>query len=171
MDIPLDIVKKEWSKAKGMKEITFLAKYYGIYRDIFGGEEFKPLVWLDITFDSNPVHRGNILEPAKVSFSSYSTKHNSSDLLTTYLLCYNLSLLSKNAKSMGGSMILFHMHLNDIFIANFCYQLVLASFYFQCLKRPAVHFTSALDKYHTLMMLNPEGCWPCANAEVLHWML
>ena len=72
MEIPLDKVKKEWSTTKGLKEVAFLARYYAIFRDIFDGEEFKPVVWLDITYGSNSVHRGNILEPAKVSLITYS---------------------------------------------------------------------------------------------------
>ena len=67
MKIPLETVKKEWSRTKGLKEVAFLAKYYGIFRDVFAGEEFKPFVWMDIDFDISPVHRGNIMGPAKVS--------------------------------------------------------------------------------------------------------
>ena len=71
MEIPLDEVKKEWSTTKGLKEVAFLAKYYAIFRDIFDGEEFKPLVWLNIAYGNDSVHRGNIIEPAKVSLIIY----------------------------------------------------------------------------------------------------
>lgn len=64
--VPLETVKKEWIIAKGLKEVFFLAKYYAIFRDIFGGEEFKPAVWMDINFTDTAVHRGNMIEPAKV---------------------------------------------------------------------------------------------------------
>ena len=63
------MVKKEWSVTKGLKEVAYLAKYYAIFRDIFGGKEFMPAVWLDVHYNKDSVHRGNILEPAKVGIS------------------------------------------------------------------------------------------------------
>ncbi len=65
--IPLSTVKDEWVKTRGLREVSFLAKYYGIFRDIFGGKEFKPSVWLDVDFENQKSHRGNIIEPAEVS--------------------------------------------------------------------------------------------------------
>lgn len=66
MKVPLETVRREWCVAKGLKEVAFLGKYHGIFRDIFGGEEFKPHVWLAINYDERAVHRGNIINPSEV---------------------------------------------------------------------------------------------------------
>ena len=66
--IPLSTVKEEWSKNKGLKEVAFLAKYYGIFRDVFKGCDFQPSIWLDVNFENKAVHRGNILKPSEVTF-------------------------------------------------------------------------------------------------------
>ena len=64
--IPLDKVKGEWSKTRGLKEVAFLAKYYGIFRDLFDGKEYQPNIWLDIEYQNVFAHRGNIIAPSEV---------------------------------------------------------------------------------------------------------
>ncbi|XP_065064199.1 large ribosomal subunit protein mL38-like [Rhopilema esculentum] len=103
--IPLDKVKEEWSKTRGLKEVAFLAKYYGIFRDLFDGKEYQPNIWLDIEYQNVFAYRGNIIAPS------------------------------------------------------------------ECIKRPQVTFEASGENLHSLLLVNPEGCHPCANAEVLHWMI
>eukprot|EP00794_Sanderia_malayensis_P018626 gene18626-20504_t len=103
--IPLDAVKSEWQKTRGLREVEFLAKYYGIFKDIFKEKHFTPTVWLDVSFQNAIVHRGNIIEPS------------------------------------------------------------------ECLMKPTVSFDGTSDKYHSLILVNPDGCYPVADAEVLHWMV
>lgn len=64
--VPLDAVREEWSKTRGLKEVAFLAKYYELFRDIFDGTEFMPKVWLDVNFENKGVFRGNLIAPSEV---------------------------------------------------------------------------------------------------------
>ncbi len=71
MKIPLETVKIEWAKTRGLREVAFLAKYYGIFKHVFKGKEFKPQVWLDVNYENTRVHRGNIIQPSEVHLSRF----------------------------------------------------------------------------------------------------
>jgi len=69
--IPLDAVKKDWLTESGPGHIQTLAEHYGVYRDLFNGDYFTPVVNLNVCFDYSdelvtPVYYGNRIAPTEV---------------------------------------------------------------------------------------------------------
>ncbi|ELT90673.1 hypothetical protein CAPTEDRAFT_150382 [Capitella teleta] len=68
LEIPLDEVNELWMQENGPKHVKKLAEHYGIFKDIFNGGFFLPVVPLDINYEYegefvNPVYRGNRISP------------------------------------------------------------------------------------------------------------
>lgn len=69
--IPLEEVKGEWLGESFPTQCKVMAKHYGIYRDLFDGAHFTPVINLDVLFEYDaeyvtPVYRGNKIPPVEV---------------------------------------------------------------------------------------------------------
>jgi hypothetical protein len=69
----LDEVNDMWFHEYGPWHFQKIAEHYGIYKDLFDGDFFVPVVNIDINYEFdgqyiNPVIRGNRLTPTEVAF-------------------------------------------------------------------------------------------------------
>lgn len=69
LKLDMDKVHKEWRTESGPRHICRVAEHYGIFRDMFDGAHFNPVIPLDVWYDYDeefvtPVKYGNII-PAK----------------------------------------------------------------------------------------------------------
>ncbi|XP_017919276.1 PREDICTED: 39S ribosomal protein L38, mitochondrial isoform X3 [Capra hircus] len=70
--IPLEAVRAEWERTCGPYHKQRLAKYYGLYRDLFRGATFVPRVPLHVAYATGedhlvPVYYGNEVTPAEAA--------------------------------------------------------------------------------------------------------
>ena len=67
VSIPLETVRKEWMAKYEFSTTTKLARHYGIFENMFQGNEFIPSVRMLVTFgQTDQVHYGNFLTPSQV---------------------------------------------------------------------------------------------------------
>lgn len=69
--MPLEAVRDEWERTCGPHHKQRLARYYGLYRDLFHGATFVPRVALHVAYavgeeDQLPVYCGNEVTPTEV---------------------------------------------------------------------------------------------------------
>lgn len=69
--VDVNKVREEWLTESMPEHVCKIASHYGIYRDLFDGAHFHPLVPLDISFDYDeefvtPVRYGNVIPAAEV---------------------------------------------------------------------------------------------------------
>ncbi|KAH9515779.1 39S ribosomal protein L38, mitochondrial [Bulinus truncatus] len=65
-------VRDEWNREKMPEHVKKIAEHYGIFRDLFNGAHFFPVVPLDIFYDYNeefvtPIRSGNIIPASETS--------------------------------------------------------------------------------------------------------
>jgi len=87
--IDVDAVESEWCEEFGLQEITKLATFYGIDRDIFNDQKIPVQTWLDVSFNSLPIHRGNFLSaghlvapPTQVAYTPPQADHLTTLIVT-----------------------------------------------------------------------------------------
>jgi len=62
----LDDVEADWRADFGLADIEHLASFYGIDRDMFGGNKIDLNTWLDVSFEASNIHRGNIVKASEL---------------------------------------------------------------------------------------------------------
>ncbi|XP_040845582.1 39S ribosomal protein L38, mitochondrial isoform X1 [Ochotona curzoniae] len=70
--VPLEAVRAEWERTCGPHHKQRLARYYGLYRDLFHGATFVPRVALHVAYavgeeDQLPVYCGNEVTPTEAA--------------------------------------------------------------------------------------------------------
>ena len=56
----------DWLSTSGPKHVMNAAEHYGIFKDVTKDYSFIPKVNFEVTYTSNQVQWGNLLDPAKV---------------------------------------------------------------------------------------------------------
>lgn len=85
--ISIDEVEEEWRQEFGLQEISNLASFYGIHRDIFDNKAIPMQTWLDVSFGASKIHRGNMLSAAQLSAPPTEVVYTpKQDTLTTLIL-------------------------------------------------------------------------------------
>lgn len=66
VDLPLDLVNQQNKILKAFKNVQTAAEHYGIYKDLFNYDYFKPIIDLKVSYDSKMVYYGNKLKAQDV---------------------------------------------------------------------------------------------------------
>ena len=66
MVVPLDDVQREWRAYRGLDQLKTAGKHFNIFKDMFGGQSFRPLGFMEVAYGEKMVHRGTILTPSEV---------------------------------------------------------------------------------------------------------
>jgi len=87
LKISIDEVEENWREEYGLSDVSKLSNFYGINRDVFNNKDIKVSTFLDISFDTLKIHRGNMVEPAKLSYLPRDVEYtHNEDYLTTLIL-------------------------------------------------------------------------------------
>ncbi|XP_019640401.1 PREDICTED: 39S ribosomal protein L38, mitochondrial-like [Branchiostoma belcheri] len=72
LKVPLDQVKEDWQASFGHEQLKDVATHYNIWKDLFEGAHFHPVVVTNVYYDCDddhaiPVYRGNVVTPTEAS--------------------------------------------------------------------------------------------------------
>ncbi|XP_056020922.1 39S ribosomal protein L38, mitochondrial-like isoform X3 [Ostrea edulis] len=102
LKLDLDKVDEESWNTNKKEELHQLAEHYGVFRDLFGGATFYPIVNLDVSYDMSdeyeiPVYHGNFITPSQTCHPPSVNYQAESDSLWTLLLTAPDSHLQDNS--------------------------------------------------------------------------
>ena len=63
-------VQREWRAYRGLDQLKTAGKHFNIFKDMFGGQSFRPLGFMEVAYGEKMVHRGTILTPSEVCICS-----------------------------------------------------------------------------------------------------
>jgi len=88
--VDLDQTELEWKKEYGLFDLHKLARFYGITQDAFNGDDIVVKTWLDIAFNDEKIHRGNVVQPAQLLSPPDNISYNGDDDKLYSLILTNL---------------------------------------------------------------------------------
>ena len=98
MSVPLEEVQSEWQTHRGLDQLKAAGTHFNIFQDLYGGQSFRPLGFMEVAYGEKMVHRGTILTPSEVMATLVVWPH------TTFspFLCVCVCVQASSAPRVSG---------------------------------------------------------------------